>query len=1058
MAVWKLQIMDRTFLYRGGKSRGCILAWSAFSLLAVCIGWGGRAHAQDAGSAYAGPQVSASTAGIQPPACYLGQPSVIPGHGGMYTGATGMGGASGSSMPPQGNLQPGSLPQQSAYNSPMGGQSQYGYASPAGAQSQYGYLSPAGGQSQYGYLPPAMGQSQYDYSTPAGGQSPYGMGQQSTWNSSQNSRGLTGMQQPGMSASPYPQMISAEQIIAFLQQTPDALSRLKDMAGRRFGIDPLTIPDNGIYNCIRQDPSFREQVSSDLLRQGYLLNSQQGPEGNGQMGAQTPFAGEMGTANPFAPSGFPAPQPRNAEQPGELFNQTAIPYPNLPSLPSLYTQELSANAFLRRFGSDAFLYDTGNTNLLPMDLPVGPDYVLGPGDNLAINMWGSVSSRLNQIIDRQGQITLPEVGAVLVSGLTIAQAQSAIEKALGTQFRTEHVELSLGRVRTVRIYVVGDVQRPGAYDVSALSTPLNALYAAGGPTSHGSLRLLDHYRGKQLIQQIDLYDFLLKGIRGDIDRLLPGDTILVPPVGPQVSIAGMVRRPAIYELKGKSDLKDVLEMAGGVLVSADLKEITVKRVANHARHTMLHVQISNGSQGETSVPPFHVQDGDSIDVAPILPYNEQVVYLEGHVFKPGPYPWRNGMTVNDLLHSFQDVMPEPANRAEIIRLVPPDLHPETIPFNLPDVLIGNDPIALQPFDTVRVLGRYQFDAPVVSIFGPVLEPGDYPMSKGMTVADLVRMSGGFRRSAYQETADLSSYSVQDGRKVLLTHSTVALAKALAGDKSADVRLQPGDVVGIRQLTGWNDIGAAITISGEVKYPGTYGITLGERLSSVLKRAGGFREDAYPQGANLERIEVRHLEEINRQEMIHRIESTVPNVQQAVTGGSQDQVSELKARMQQQQQILSALRSQPSSGRMVIRISSDVSQWENTPADIELKAGDQLTIPKQPNFVLITGQVYNPTAISFRPGKTAGWYLHQAGGATRSGDKHEIFVLRADGSVVSNERSTIFSAGVLGIKLHPGDSIIVPEKLMGGSLVWRNLLATAQIMSSVAVTGAVAGVF
>jgi len=223
----------------------------------------------------------------------------------------------------------------------------------------------------------------------------------------------------------------------------------------------------------------------------------------------------------------------------------------------------STGGRLQRFGSEAFLIGTGNANELPMDLPAGPDYVLGPGDTLIVNMWGGVSNRLDRIIDRQGQIELPEAGAIMIDGMTIAQAQEGIQKALSTQFQNEHVEISLGRLRTVRIYVVGDVQRPGAYDVSSMSTPLSALYAAGGPTSRGSLRILEQYRGNQLVRKIDLYDFLLKGVRSNNDRLLPGDTILVPPVGVQVSVEGMVHRPAIYELNGEHSLSQVLNLAGG---------------------------------------------------------------------------------------------------------------------------------------------------------------------------------------------------------------------------------------------------------------------------------------------------------------------------------------------------------------------------------------------------------------------------------------------------------------------------------------------------------------
>jgi protein involved in polysaccharide export with SLBB domain len=733
------------------------------------------------------------------------------------------------------------------------------------------------------------------------------------------------------------------------------------------------------------------------------------------------------------------------------------PYAGLPSLQDLYTQIPSAGGTLRRFGSEAFLLGTGNANELPSDLPVGPDYVLGPGDNVVVNMWGGHSERLSVTIDRQGQIALPEAGTIIVDGLTIAQAQAAIQKSLGTQFQDEHVEISLGRLRTVRVYVVGDVQRPGAYDVSSLSTPLSVLYAAGGPTSRGSLRILKQYRGTQLVAQIDLYDFLLKGVRATVERLLPGDTIMVPAAGPEVTVEGMVHHPAIYELNGEKTLNQVLDLAGGVLSTASLKQINVARVEAHERRTMLSLDLPSGVEGvKNALAGFQVQGGDDVVISQILPYNQQAVYLQGHVFRPGRYPYHDGMTITDLLHSYQDVLPEPADHAEIIRLQAPDYRPETIGFNLPDVLLGNNPIKLQPFDVIRIFGRYGIDSPRVTIDGEVLRPGTYPMSEGMTVAGLVRMAGGFNRSAFRDTAGLSSYVIENGQKVLVNHSLIDIQKALDGDKQADVLLKPGDVVSIQQLAGWVDIGSSVQINGEVEHPGAYGIEQGERLSSVLKRAGGLREYAYPQAARFERVQVQELGEQARQALIRRIESTPIEVKQGVDD-KQDQQSTASSIQAQRDQILAQLRNQPASGRMVINISPDINQWENTPADIELRAGDVLSIPKRPNFVIISGEVYNPTAVSFVPGKDVKWYLQKGGGPTSSGDKKRIFVLRADGSVVAHG-GVWTGSSVMDIRMRPGDTIIVPEKILGGSDVWKDIIAIAQITSSIALTAIVAGAY
>ena len=712
---------------------------------------------------------------------------------------------------------------------------------------------------------------------------------------------------------------------------------------------------------------------------------------------------------------------------------------------------------MRRFGSNAFLVGTGNANELPMDLPVGPDYVLGPGDNIVINMWGGHSQRLSVTVDRQGQIALPEAGTITLDGLTVAQAETAIQKALGTQFQDEHVEISLGRLRTVRVYVVGDVQRPGAYDVSSLSTPLSALYAAGGPTAHGSLRILRQYRGDRLVRQIDLYDFLLRGVRSNSDRLLPGDTILVPPVGPQVTVQGMVHRPAIYELNGEQSLKQVLDLAGGVLISANLRHINVERIEANQRRTMVSLDLPNDVEAmNQKLAAFHVQSGDDVVISQILPYNQQAVYLEGHVFRPGKYAYRDGMTINDLLRSYQDIMPEPADHAELIRMQPPDFTPKTISLSLSNVLIGNSPILLQPFDLIRVFGRYEIDSPQVSIEGQVLRPGDYPMSSGMTVTGLVEMAGGFKRSAYRDSADLTSYTVENGQKVVIAHRLVDVQKALDGDKTADVPLKPGDVLSVRQLSGWQDVGASVTLTGEVEHPGNYGIEQGERLSSVIKRAGGFRDGAYPTAAVLERVQVRELGEQARQDMIRRLEVT-PVTFQPGAMTAQEQTTTQQSLDSQRQHILAVLRSHSASGRQVINISADLNSWQNTSADVEMRAGDTLTIPKRPNFVMVTGQVYNATAISYVPGRDAGWYLQKAGGATRSGDKKEVYVLRADGSVVTQSNRWI-NGSLMSLRLRPGDAIVVPEKLIGGSPVWRNVIAAAQIMSTVALTGAVAGVY
>jgi protein involved in polysaccharide export with SLBB domain len=668
-----------------------------------------------------------------------------------------------------------------------------------------------------------------------------------------------------------------------------------------------------------------------------------------------------------------------------------------------------------------------------------------------------VTQSIVRTVDRDGRVLLPEGGQIEVAGLALERVQHMVESLLKQQYRNAQVTLTVGQLRSVRVYVVGDVQRPGGFDISALATPLGALYAAGGPTAAGSLRVLKHYRGQTLIDEVDLYDFLLHGLRAPGARFESGDTLLVPPAGPQIAISGAVKRPAIYELKtAQSTLASVVEDAGGFTVAASLSHIAVERIdANQHRETV--ALDTGGSAGATALEAFTVQDGDRIRVGPILPYSERAIYLQGHVVRPGRQPYRDGMRLSDVLRGYQDMLPEPAARGEIVRLVPPDLHAETISFDVSEVLIGNNSLDLQPFDTIRIFGRYEADAPKATISGEVLRPGAFPLSRGMTAAQLVRMAGGFKSDALTGNADLTSYTVTSANKVVGTLTSVRIGAAVNGtDPAADVPLKPGDILAIHQITGWNDIGESVAIEGQVKFPGRYGFQEGEHISSVLRRAGGFRETAYPAGAILVRDQVRELEQKSREELIRQIETSSAAARLAPNLGSGDSAATLQLIQAQQDQVLSRLKSQPPSGRLVVHLASDIDGWANTPADIELRRGDVLTIPRRPGFVLVTGQVYNATALTYAPGKTAAWYLQHAGGANSTANRKEIFVIRANGSIVGRRSGGWLEHGVLATRLDPGDVVVVPQKVIGASLFWRNLLTAAQLASSIAITTAVTG--
>jgi protein involved in polysaccharide export with SLBB domain len=948
---------------------------------------------------------------------------------------------------------------------------------------------------------PLFGQSEgQSQSYPGPG---YSQGQ--TYNQGQNySQAQSQPSNQSLGVSPNdPNAISAQRIVQILRDNPDLATECKTIVMDRLREEGRTPPGGQltsafVINEIQMDAQLRLRIVQAFQRHGLLppnaTIAQSGQNGTPVSGNTSPATtqGSFGTnignnngnsavqgALTNAPSaqlqqqGTPIPQtpaqpamqqPQQPPTTQDLFKPQfplpIDPYGDVPSLRDLYTQVQDDTTDLKRFGIDVFRNGTGNSDILPVDLPAGPDYVLGTGDGLNIHIWGGSDQDLAEIVDRTGRIVLPETGSLMVATRTLAQAQDAIRKALSGQFKNAKVDISLARVRTVRVYVVGDVQRPGAYDISSLSTPLNALFAAGGPTDQGSLRLVKHYRGTKLVSDVDLYELLLNGISKDLSRLESGDTILVPPVGPRVTVAGLVRRPAIYELNGEADLEQITDLAGGLQVSATLGRINVERVEAHKRHVTLNIEIPQAADDSTIhnlLASFHVQDNDRITISPILPYSEQTVYLEGHVFRPGKRAFVKGMQVTDLIHSYQDVLPEPAEHAEIIRLIPPDNRPVLIDFQMSEMLSNAHPIFLQPFDTVRVFGRYEFDPPKVVVNGEVLRPGEYPMAHNMTAAELVRLAGGFKRSAFLDMADVSSYMVQNGSSILSEHKTIRIADALNGDAAADVTLKPGDVVTIRQLSGWADVGASVTLGGEVVHPGTYGIGIGETLSYLLERAGGFRETAFPQGTVLERQQVKELAEKSQQELIDHIETQGLNMSFNATSNAQDTQAQMQAMLAQQKQALDALRSHPPSGRLVINIRSDIAKWKNTITDVELRDGDQIIVPKRPNFVIINGQVYNPSAITFVPGRTVEWYLRAAGGFTETANKHGLFVIHADGSVASFGGGH-WRSNVLSSRVQSGDMIIAPEKIAGGSAAWRNLINTAQVTSALAIAARVATSF
>lgn len=884
--------------------------------------------------------------------------------------------------------------------------------------------------------------------------------------------------QESMQDSAPVQDLTADQIIQILQENPDVLAAAKteivnQLRDRGYNVSDQDITDDRLFGQIRSDDRVRKFASDELIRRGFrppadengqptqdqnleqplvLPNVNQSTQPNARQGMSTGTVGrqQQGMQSRMNNRSLPT---RRQQPPSKGQQQDQYPLRNLPALRDLYKQATVDDTKLERFGAALFRNSAAAiaADKSALSVPVGSDYILGPGDELVIDYWGTSAQHMQRSVDREGRVSLPEAGTIVVAGRTLGEVQQTIQKTLSRQLRGITVDVTLGKLRTVRVYVVGDVKNPGAYDISSLSTALSALIVAGGPTDTGSYRTVKHYRGKALVEEVDLYDLMLKGVSSGEVHIESGDSILVPPIGPQVTVAGKVRRPAIYELRREQTLDQILDLAGGVPVTGELSRIKVERIQAHERKEMMSINLAVGSGAQAAddaFKRFQIQDGDIVTVLPILPYSNSAVYLEGHVFRPGKFPYKQGFKVTDLISSYDDVLPEPADRAEIVRLHPPDFTPVVIPFNLRDVLSKRvEPPSLEPFDTIRIFGRYDTDGPKVSIYGEVLRPGEYPLSERMTAADLLRNSGGFRRGAYQHAADLTSYTVVDGDHVELEHRDVPIDRALAGEADTDVVLKPGDVLTIRQIGGWNDIGGAISVTGEVAHPGRYGIERGERLSSILKRSGGFSSEAYPYAAILDRAAVREASAKSREELVTKVQAQ--EISGTPTGPSASRTTTAIELERERQQLLSKLKQIQPTGRMLIHITTDISKWENTPLDVEVRPGDVLYIPKHPNFVMVAGQVYNPVAITFSPGKHAEWYLKQAGGPNTLANKKEIFVVRGNGTVVGRNSGEWWSGDVLHTTLQAGDTIFVPEKGAGAGL-FKNLSQSISLLSGAAV--------
>lgn len=580
---------------------------------------------------------------------------------------------------------------------------------------------------------------------------------------------------------------------------------------------------------------------------------------------------------------------------------------------------------LKQFGYNFFDVAFSGTSSV-MDMPVGPDYVLGPDDTLALHIWNAPQSSFNRSyimpVERDGMMVIPQVGAVPMVGNTMAQAQRLIHARLSSLLKHFDMHLSIARLRTIKVYAVGEVVRPGAYEVSSLATVSHALYASCGPAKSGSLRHIQVVRDGKIHGELDFYQFFLQGDRSHDLRLQSGDTIVVPPIGPVAAIGGPVKRPAIYELRGQTRLHDLLDLAGGVSPTADRKRGQIYRVQAGLQRVILDIDL--GGLGKDSQDPL-IADGDFVRIAAVPTQIENAVLLAGAVRNPGPFEFRPGMRLKDLLTPEQLLVDSYMERAELVR---------------------TDPITYEV---------------VVRPFSP---------------------------------------------------------KALFQDKEENVELRRLDKVVVATQVKSPRIAS---LSGEVQRPGPYTVESGERLSSVLRRAGGLTPRAFPQGLILIRESVKKAQQAQidkfvaqqKQKLIMEAASlSAGSIAPQGAGPNQEQIA-----LQFQLQALDQMASRMQPGRVVVRMDS-LEQLEQSREDLTLEEGDTITIPVRPQTVSVIGAVKNPTSVVAYDGLRVEDYLRQAGGVSTDADDKELYILRANGET---------EAAYVRLKdVRAGDTIVVPQ--------------------------------
>lgn len=694
-------------------------------------------------------------------------------------------------------------------------------------------------------------------------------------------------------------------------------------------------------------------------------------------------------------------------------------------------------AGLKPFGYDLF-NDSPSTFAPVTDVPVPSDYIVGAGDELMVQLYGSQNRSFRLTVGRDGRVSFPELGPISVAGKNFNAVRADLESRVSRQMIGVRASVSMGDTRSIRVFVLGEAIRPGSYTVSGLGSITTALYASGGIKATGSLRDVQLKRQGAVIRRLDLYDLLLRGDTSNDAKLLQGDVIFIPPVGATVAIDGEVKRPAIYELRGDAQVADLVALAGGLTNEADNSRVAMVRVNENRQRVVVNVPL-NTSDGRSQL----LRNGDSLRVLRLRPTVDAGVSVEGHVFRPGLVAWREGLRLSDVIGSVDELKPNADLGYVLVRReLPPDRRVAVLSADLAAALRAPGSranIQLAPRDRITVFdaessrrivldplledlrrqSRPDRPTEVVSIGGRVRAQGDYPLEPGMRISDLLRAGGNLQDAAFGGKAELTRYRTNgDGRSTELVE--VDLAAVLAGDATADLALQPFDFLNIKEVPEWSEQ-ESVTLAGEVRFPGTYPIRRGETLKSVLDRAGGLTSLAFPSGAVFTRadLQLREQEQIDR--LAERLRSDL--AASALQASQANQAGSAQA-LSVGQALLEQLKGAKAVGRLVIDLGQVLSTRAGSAEDVVLRDGDRLVIPKVKQEVTVIGEVQNTTSHLYRANLTRDDYIGLSGGLTRKADRGRIYIVRADGSVVSSENSGWFRRGAM-VAVKPGDTIVAP---------------------------------